>query len=74
MGEKKAACGLRFPSIVNNSNLGAETTEELIRSSYDKAEELCSRAGIPLFAVTAEKSVAGEGMFPMKLQKRPYEI
>ena len=73
MREIEAACGLSFTAVVNNSNLGAETTTELIRSTYGKAEELCSQTGLPLFAVTAEKSMAGEEMFPMKLQKRPFE-
>jgi len=73
MREIEAACGLSFTAVVNNSNLGAETTTELIRSTYVKAEELCSQTGLPLFAVTAEKSMAGEEMFPMKLQKRPFE-
>ena len=74
MGEIESACGLRFTAVVNNSNLGAETTTDLILSSYGKADELCIRSGLPLLAVTAECGVAGEGMFPMRLQKRPFEI
>lgn len=73
MKEIETACALRFTGIVNNSNLGAETTEEKVRATYGMADELCRMTGLPLFAVTAEKSVAGEGMFPLKLQKRPFE-
>jgi len=73
MGEIEAACGLKFTSVINNSNLGAETTEETIRATADKVAELCRRSSLPLFATTAEKSIAKEGMMPLKLQKRPFE-
>ena len=73
MGEIEAACGLKFTSVINNSNLGAETTEETIRATSDKVSELCRRSSLPLFATTAEKSIAKEGMMPLKLQKRPFE-
>ena len=74
MREIEGACGLRFTGIVNNSNLGAETTADLVKSTYGKAEELCRETGVPLFAVTAESSVATDGMVPLKLQKRPFEM
>ena len=74
MREIEGACGLRFTGIVNNSNLGAETTADLVKSTYGKAEELCRETGVPLFAVTAEASVAADGMVPLKLQKRPFEM
>ena len=73
MREIEGACGLGFTGIVNNSNLGAETTAEDVKATYCMAEELCRMTGLPLFAVTAEKSIAGEGMFPLVLQKRPFE-
>ena len=74
MREIEGACGLRFTGIVNNSNLGAETTADLVKSTCGKAEELCRETGVPLFAVTAEASVATDGMVPLKLQKRPFEM
>ena len=73
MREIEQACGLRFTGIVNNTNLGAETTLDLVLGSYSKAEELCKETGLPLFMVTAEKSIATGEMFPLKLQKRPFE-
>ena len=73
MGEIEAACGLKFTSVINNSNLGAETSEETIRATADKVAELCRRSSLPLFATTAEKNIAKEGMMPLKLQKRPFE-
>ena len=71
--EIEGACGLAFTGIVNNSNLGAETTAESIKVTSDKAEELCRMAGLPLVATTAEKSIATPEMVPVVLQKRPFE-
>ena len=73
MGEIESACGLKFSAVINNSNLGAESTTETVRSTSEKAEELCRRTGLPLFATTAEAGIAEDGMMPLKLQKRPFE-
>ncbi len=73
MREIEIACGLAFTGIVNNTNLGAETTLDLVKGSYRKAEELCKETGLPLFMVTAESSIATEEMFPLRLQRRPFE-
>ena len=71
--EIEGACGLAFTGIVNNSNLGAETTAESIEATSAKAEELCRMTGLPLIATTAEKSIATADMVPVVLQKRPFE-
>ena len=71
--EIEGACGLAFTGIVNNSNLGAETTVEIIEKTCGKAQRLCEMTGLPLVAVTAEKSIAGPDMVPVVLQKRPFE-
>ncbi|MBP5163647.1 MAG: hypothetical protein ILP16_11830 [Spirochaetales bacterium] len=73
MREIEGACGLAFTGIVNNTNLGAETTPDLVKGSFSKAEELCKETGLPLFMVTAERGIATEEMFPLRLQKRPFE-
>lgn len=73
MREIEIACGLAFTGIVNNTNLGAETTLDLVKDSYRKSEELCKETGLPLFMVTAESSIATEEMFPLRLQRRPFE-
>ena len=73
MGEIESACGLKFTSVINNSNLGAETTLDTVRKTADKVSELCRRSSLPLFATTAEKNIAEGDMMPLKLQKRPFE-
>ena len=46
--EIESACGIPFTGVVNNPNLGVETTEETIISSRDFAEEFCSLVGLKL--------------------------
>ena len=75
MGEIEQACGLRFTDIVNNSNLGQETTPETVLQSQSYIEKLCNLSGLPLFATTAEAAVAEKlqlpgDILPMKLQEK----
>lgn len=73
MREIEAACGLQFTCIVNNSNLGAETTAEDFKSSMDEAEKLSAISGLPLWLNTAEKGIAGEipePKMPLELQEK----
>ena len=73
--EIEAACGLRFSAIVNNSNLGAETSAEDILSSVAFGEALASAAGIPLVATAVHEPLAAPlsgripGLYPIRLQK-----
>lgn len=73
--EIEAACGLRFTAIVNNSNLGAETTAEDILSSVAFGEALSAASGLPLVATAVTESLAEalsgrmQGLYPIRLQK-----
>ena len=79
VAEIETACRLPFTGIVNNSNLGAETTAEDVLSSLGYAEEVSRRSGLPICMTTAEEkllpALPGKvpGLFPLKLQKRPTE-
>ena len=74
MKEIEAACGLEFNCIVNNSNLGVETTAQTVLDSVDFAERLSAATGLELWMHTAEASVAeqlsGLSVMPMTLQKK----
>lgn len=77
MGEIEAACGIRFTCIVNNSNLGNLTTAEDVKATAKKAETLSRLSKLPLWMTSAEEKVAAElaeGVFPMKLQEKYYDI
>ena len=58
MREIEVACGLRFTDIVNNANLGTETTPETVLDAVPYMEELSRISGLPIFAHTAEANVA----------------
>ena len=74
MGEIEVAAGLKFTGIVNNSNLGAETTADTVLSSLDYAKDLADATGLPLVATTADERLYEElngqidNLFPLQLQ------
>lgn len=76
MREIEVAGGVPFTAIVNNSNVGAETTADDVLSTADKAEELSRLSGLPVIMTTAEMKVASdlkkslENVFPLSLQKK----
>lgn len=74
MGEIQGACGIPFTGIINNTNLGAETTPELLAQSCEKANALAALSGVPLAFTSAEAGVARQsglpGLFPMNLQEK----
>jgi hypothetical protein len=78
MREIEEAAGIKFTCIVNNSNLGKETTPETVLASLDYTERLCRATGLPLWMHTAEARVAaGLGdlpVMPMTLQKKYFDL
>ena len=74
MREIEYACKLKFTSIVNNSNLGAETEAEDVIKSLSKAKELSEKTGLPLLYTTVkdmtpELEGREEKFRPISLQK-----
>ena len=80
MAEIEAACGLKFTDIINNSNLGSETTAETVLASKGFIENLCDLTSLPLFATTAVTQVAAElpaevgDVLPMELQEKYFDL
>lgn len=74
--EIEAASHLSFTGIINNSNLGPETTAEDVIGSVEYAEKVSRLSGLPLIATTAEESVAAglkgkiSNLFALKLQSK----
>lgn len=74
--EIEAACGIPFTGIVNNSNLGAETTVETVLSSLAYADEVAALTGLPVVCTSAEASLcpslAGKipNLLPLHLQRK----
>lgn len=76
MREIEYAGGIRFTALVNNSNLGVETTAEDILASMRYADEVAAMSGLPVVMTTADEKLQNElqdkipNLFPLKLQKK----
>ena len=56
--EIETASGLRFTGIVNNSNLGEETTAQTVLSSVSLCKEILpSSRGLPIVMTTVKKKL-----------------
>ncbi len=76
MKEIEAACGIRFTGLVNNSNLGNETTAETVLASIPYAEEISKLTGLPILMTAVHESLyealSGKisDLLPLHLQKK----
>ena len=76
MREIEAASKMPFTAVVNNSNLGSETTAEDILASQAYAQEICRRTCLPLKMTTVRAELMPElegkieNLFPLHLQSR----
>ena len=76
MKEIETACKIGITGLVNNSNLGEETTANDVLSSLKYAQEVSLVTGLPIkFTAVNEtlyNSLKGEieNLFPLKLQKK----
>lgn len=72
--EIEYAGGISFTGIINNSNLGAETTSEDVLASINYANEISAATGLPLRFTTVKENLFDElngkieNLFPIKLQ------
>ena len=79
MEEIAAASGLPFTGVVNNSNLGADTTEETVLSSVLYGQEVAKACGLPLIMTTVEERLYPAlkdkipNLFPLGLQSRIFD-
>ena len=76
MREIEVAGGIRFTGLVNNSNLGVETTAEDVLTSMRYAEEVSTMSGLPVVMTAADEKLQEElkgkipNLFSLKLQKK----
>ena len=76
MREIESAGGIRFTALINNSNLGVETTAEDVLASMRYADEVAAMSGLPVVMTTADENLQEElkdkisNLFPLKLQKK----
>lgn len=76
MREIEAAGGISFTAVVNNSNLGAQTTAGDVLDSMAYAHEVCKLTGLPLKMTSVDESLFEQlsgkidPLFPLRLQKK----
>ena len=78
--EIESACHLPFTHIVNNANLGTETTAQTVLDSLDYMQKLSALSGLPIWLHTARSDVARElngklePVLPLQLQERYFDL
>ena len=76
MREIEYAGGIRFTALINNSNLGTETTAEDVLASMRYANEVAAMSNLPLVMTTADEKLQNDlqnkipNLFPLKLQDK----
>ena len=78
MREIEVACGIPFTGLINNSNLGEETTADDVLGSMTYADEVAKATGLPLVMTTVKDTLYNElkgqinNLFPLMLQDKPF--
>ncbi len=81
--EIEAACRLPFTGIVNNTNLGQQTTVQTVLDSLPYADEIARRLGVSirftscradLAGALAKAMPAGSEIFPVAIQRLYYQL
>ena len=76
MAEIEKACHMKFTAIVNDSNLGDETTAEDVLSSVSYANEVSEKASLPIKMTTVKSDLYDalkdkiENLMPIELYVR----
>lgn len=76
MQEIEQACGLPFTGLINNSNLGEETTPQDVLKTVPYTEEVSRQTGLPVRFTTVKESIYPllqgqiDHLMPLRLQKK----
>lgn len=77
MREIEWAGKIKFTGIVNNSNLGEQTTPEDVLKSTKYAKEVSQYSSLPIVLTSVDEKIYNalegkiENLFPLRLQKKP---
>lgn len=77
MREIETACGLKFTGLVNNSNLGEETTAQSVLNSVKYANEVSKLSGLPIVMTGVKAELCDQlksdinSLLPLRLQAKP---
>ncbi|MBQ9782539.1 MAG: P-loop NTPase [Clostridia bacterium] len=76
MKEIEDACKIKFTGVINNSNLGLETTADDVISSMDFANEFCKMVDLPLVFTSVDQKIYENlkdkinNLYPLTMQKK----
>lgn len=76
MNEIETACSMKFTAIVNNSNIGEETTAQDVIDSLSYAQEVSAATGLPIRLTTVDEKLYNnlygkvENLMPLRLQEK----
>ncbi len=79
MREIETACGIPFTGLVNNSNLGEETTADDVLASRVYADEVAALTGLPIVLTAVREDLAPAltekipNLFPLHLQEKIFQ-
>ena len=76
MREIESACKIKFTAIINNSNLGNQTTAEAVNATVERATELSKKTNLPIIATTVvdKTGVIAENLMEITLQEKYFDI
>jgi hypothetical protein len=78
MREIEDACKIKFTAIINNSNLGKDTTAWAVENTEKIAEQLSVISGLPVIFTTATEEVAKDltanNLMQITLQEKYFDI
>ena len=75
MDEIENACKIPFTGIVNNSNLGAETSAETVLGSLEYADAVSKATGLPIVMTSVDKEIFPElegkisNLYPIEIKR-----
>lgn len=76
MYEIENASHMKHTAIVNNSNLGSETTPETVENSFEFAEEISLKAELPILFNACREDLAefieDKNLMPVKVYVKPF--
>ena len=78
MREIESASGIPFTAIINNSNIGADTTAQTVLETVGKAEELSRKTNLPVIFTSATadviKNINLNNLLQLNLQEKYFDI
>lgn len=78
MREIESACGIKFTAIINNSNIGNDTTAETVSATFNMANELSSKTKLPIIFTSgtpeALDNIDADNLLELSLQEKYFDI